>query len=287
VVTSSSSPTVLKRWIAFELRRLRVAKNMGRDEAAAAIRGSVGQLQHIETGRSLPKPLELDKLLETYGVPERYEFFLELRTRAKRGRDWWIGFDEAAVPDWFALFLGLESSATKIESWDAQLVPGLFQTPEYAEAVIRGGEPDLPDDEVSHRVQLRTARQRILDNDDPPKVWRVLHEAALRSVFGGDDIQRAQLQHLGKLARRPNIDIQVLPFKAAAHSGGHDTFTILSFSELEHDPGAVYVQTRIRGYYYEEPEELNTYRNAMTHLQVQALTPKQSSAFIQQVAEEL
>jgi transcriptional regulator with XRE-family HTH domain len=286
VVTSSSSPTVLKRWIAFELRRLREAQNIGRDEAAQAIRGSVGQLQHIETGRSLPKPLELDKLLETYGVADRSDFFQELRTRAKRGRDWWIGFDEAAVPDWFALFLGLESSAAKIESWDAQLVPGLFQTPEYAEAVIRGGEPDLPDDKVNHRVQLRMARQRILDSD-PPKVWCVLHEAALRSVFGGTDTQRAQLQHLGKLARRPNIDIQVLPFKAAAYSGGHDTFIILSFSELEHDPGAVYVETKIKGYYYEEPQELNTYRDAMTHLQVQALTPKQSSAFIHKVAEEL
>lgn len=288
MVTSSSSPTVLKRWIAFELRRLREAQNIGRDEAAQAIRGSVGQLQHIETGRSLPKPLELDKLLETYGVVERSEFFQELRTRAKRGRDWWIGFDEAAVPDWFALFLGLESSATKIESWDAQLVPGLFQTPEYAEAVIRGGEPDLSDDKVNHRVQLRTARQRTLDNDAPPKIWSLLHETALRSVFGGTDIQRAQLQHLGKLARRPNINIQVLPFAAAAHSGGHGTFIILSFpAELAHDPGAVYVETKIKGYYYEESEELSTYRDAMTRLQVQALTPKQSSAFIHKVAEEL
>lgn len=287
VTSSSSSPTVLKRWIAFELRRLRETQDIGRDTAAEAIRGSVAQLQHIETGRSLPKPLELDKLLEIYGVAERSEFFQELRTRAKKGRDWWIGFDEAAVPDWFALFLGLESSATKIESWDAQVVPGLFQTPEYAEAVIRGGEPDLSDDKVNDRVQLRLARQRILDNDDPPKVWCVLHEAALRSIFGGADIQRAQLQQLGKLARRPNIDIQVLPFKAVAHSGGTSTFNILSFSELEHDPGAVYVQTKIKGYYYEEPQELSTYRDAMTRLQVQALTPKQSSAFIHQVAEEL
>jgi hypothetical protein len=288
VVTSSSSPTVLKRWIGFELRRLREVRDIGRATAADAIRGSVGQLQHIETARSLPKPLELDRLLELYGVPERSEFFQALRTRAKRGRDWWIGFDEAAVPEWFALFLGLESSAVKIESWDAQVVPGLFQTPEYAEAVIRGGEPGLSDDEVADRVRLRLARQRILDQDDRPKIWSVLHEAALRSVFGGTDIQRAQLQHLGELAQRPNIDIQVLPFAAAAYSGGHDTFTILSFpAELAHDPGAVYVQTKIKGYYYEEPEELSAYRDAMTRLQVQAITPEQSPAFIHRVAEEL
>lgn len=288
VVTSSSSPTVLKRWIAFELRKLRESQGISRETAAQSIRGSVGQIGHIENVRSLPKPLELDKLLDLYGVPERSDFFQELRMRAKRGRDWWIGFDETAVPEWFALFLGLESSAVKIESWDAQLVPGLFQIPEYAEAVIRGGEPDLSDDEVAHWVQLRMARQRTLGSDDPPKVWSVLHESALRSVFGGADIQRAQLQHLVELAKRPNIDIQVLPFAAAAHSGGTNTFIILSFpAELEHDPGAVYAETKIRGYYYEEPEELVAYRDALTRLRVQAIKPGKSPAFIHRVAEEL
>lgn len=288
MVTSSNSPTVLKRWIAFELRRLREGLNISREDAAKAIRGSVGQIGHIEVGRSLPKPLELDKLLEVYGVAGRSEFFQELRLRAKRGRDWWIGFDETAVPEWFGLFLGLESCAAKIESWDTLVVPGLFQIPEYADAVIRGGEPDLPDAEVAHRLQLRIARQRILDSENPPKVWCVLHEAALRSVYGNKEIQRAQLRRLVELARRSNIDIQVLPFSAAAHSDGHGTFTILSFpAEFEHDPGAVYVQTKIRGYYYEEPTEIAAYRDTMTRLQVQAITPDKSPAFIQRVAEEL
>lgn len=288
MVTSSHSPTVLKRWIAFELRRLREALDITREDAANAIRGSVGQIGHIEVGRSLPKPLELDKLLEMYRVPERSDFFQELRMRAKRGRDWWIGFDETAVPQWFGLFLGLESSAMKIESWDTLLVPGLFQLPEYAEAVIRGGEPDLPDAEVTNRLQLRLARQRILDGDDAPKVWCVLHEAALRSVLGGKDVQRAQLHRLVELARQPNIDIQVLPFAAAKHADGYGTFTILSFpAELEHDPGAVYVQTRLNGYYYEKPDEIIVYREAMTRLQVQAITPERSPAFIRRVAEEL
>jgi hypothetical protein len=287
VVTSSNSPTVLKRWIAFELRRLREGLDISRETAANSVRGSVGQIGHIEVGRSLPKPLELDKLLELYGVPERSDFFQELRTRAKRGRDWWIGFDDTAVPAWFGLFLGLECSAVKIESWNTLVIPGLFQTSEYADAIVRT-EPELPDAEVANRLQLRIARQRILDNDDPPKMWCVLHEAALRSVFGDQKIQRDQLLHLVELAKRPNIEIQVLPFAEAAHSGGHSTFTILSFpAELVHDPGAVYVQTRIKGYYYEEPAEITTYRDAMTRLQVQAITPGKSPAFIKRIAEEL
>jgi transcriptional regulator with XRE-family HTH domain len=270
------------------MRKLRENLDISREAAASAIRGSVSQIGHIETGRSLPKPLELEKLLELYGVPERSEFFQELRTRAKRGRDWWIGFDEAAVPEWFGLFLGLESSAVKIEMWDTLLVSGLFQVPEYAEAVIRGGEPDLAPVEVTNRLQLRIARQQILDGDDAPKVWCVLHESVLRSVIGNREIQRAQLQHLVELAQRPNVDIQVLPFAAATYIGDSGTFILLSFpAELEHDPGAVYVETKIKGYYYEKPHEIATYRDAMTRLQVQAITPDKSPAFIQRVAEEL
>jgi uncharacterized protein DUF5753 len=138
---------------------------------------------------------------------------------------------------------------------------------------------------VTNRLQLRMARQQILGST---KVWFVLHESALRSVVGSKSIQRAQLRHLAELAKRPNIDIQVLPFADAAYSGGYGTFIILSFpAELEHDPGAVYVETRIKGYYYEEPDEIATYRDAMTRLQVQAITPGRTPAFIQRVAEEL
>lgn len=288
MVTSSNSPTVLKRWIAFELRKLRESLDISREAAARSIRGSVGQIGHIEVGRSLPKPLELDKLLELYGVPERSEFFQELRTRAKRGKDWWIGFDETAVPEWFGLFLGLESSAVKIESWDTLWVPGLFQLPEYAQAVIHGGEPDLSEGEAASRLRLRIARQQVLDGENAPKVWCVLYEGALRSVFGSKEIQRAQLRHLVELAKRPNIDIQVLPFNAATHADGYGTFIILSFpAELVHDPGVVYVQTRIKGYYYEKPAEIAIYREIMTRLQVQAITPDKSPAFIKRVAEEL
>lgn len=289
MVTSSSSPTVLKRWIAFEMRRLRERRGLSREEAAKAIRGSVSGIGHIEVGRTLPKPLELDKLLELYGVPERSEFFQELRTRAKRGRDWWIGFDQNTVPDYFELFLGMESCATRIESWDALVVPGLFQTPEYAEEVVRGGEPELPDREVARRVELRMARQHeVLDKEEPPAIWRVLHEGALRSVVGSRRVMRAQLQRLIELSEPRNIELQVLPFAAGAHAGSAGSFTILSFSpELEGDPGAVYVDTRVKGYYYEEPDEIAVYRSAMTRLQVQALKPEESRGLIQKLLKEV
>ena len=137
MVTSSSgtSTTALKWWFAVEMRRLREKCRITREQAAAAVKGSPQNIGHIEVGRTLPKPLELERLLELYGVPERTEFFQELRVRAKRGRDWWIGFSDS-VPENLNLFLALESSAVQIESWDAYVVPGLFQTEETAAELI-------------------------------------------------------------------------------------------------------------------------------------------------------
>jgi transcriptional regulator with XRE-family HTH domain len=284
----ANSPTVLKRWIAYELRKLRERNDMSREDAAKAIRGSVPNIGHIENGRSLPGPLELEKLLELYGVPDRFEFWLELRNRAKKGKDWWIGLSDS-VPDYFNLFLGLESCAIQIESWDAHVVPGLFQTPDYARAVIRGGEPQRPDHEVDQQVELRMGRQHeVLEDGDSPMVWRVIAEPALRWLVGGNETMRAQLTRLIELAERPNVDIQVLPFSAGAHTGVDGTFDILTFpSELENDPGVVYVDTRVKGYYYEDPEQIMRYRNALARLRVGAIKPADSPAFIRRIGKEL
>jgi transcriptional regulator with XRE-family HTH domain len=284
----ANSPTVLKRWIAYELRKLRERNDLTREDAAKAIRGSVPNIGHIENGRSLPGPLELEKLLGLYGVPDRFEFWLELRDRAKKGKDWWIGLSDS-VPDYFNLFLGLESCAVQIESWDAHVVPGLFQTPDYARAIIRGGEPRLTQDEIDRRVEVRMGRQHeVLDDGDAPLIWIVIAEPALRWLVGGNETMRAQLDRLVSLSERSNIDIQVLPFSAGAHTGVEGTFTLLTFpSELENDPGAVFAETRVKGYYYEDPEQIALYRDALARLRVHALKPADSPAFIHRIAKEL
>lgn len=287
-VAAAQSPTALKWWFAVEMRRMRDGKGLGRDEVARAIKGSTPGVGHIESGRSLPKPLELDKLLEIYGQTERAEFFQDLRDRAKKGKDWWIGFGPQ-VRSYFNLFLGLESSSPQIEGWDALVPPGLFQTPDYAEGVIRAGYSDLPATEINQLVELRMARQReVLEREQPAKVWRVIDEAALRRVVGSPDVTKGQLDHLAELAERPNVDVQVVPLDAGAHTGTEGTFTLLvAPPELENYPGCVYVETLVKGYYYEELEEITKYRNALTRLRVQATKPEDSPAFIRQIAKDL
>jgi hypothetical protein len=288
VVAPSSSPTALRWWFAVEMRRLRENAGISRDQAAAAIKGSMQNIGHMEVGRALPKPLELDKLLETYGVPEHADFFQELRLRAKKGKDWWIGFS-GVVREGFNLFLGLESSATQIESWNAQVVHGLFQTPAYAKALIEGAQPELPAAEVDHLVELRLARQReVLDREDPPQVWTVIAEPALRWEVGGRRVLREQLEHLIALTERPNIEVQVLPLSVGAHTGTEGTFIILSAPpELENYPGCVHVEDLAKSHYYEEKEQLATYRNALNRLRVQATKPEDTPAYLHKLVKEL
>lgn len=285
----SSSPTVLKRWIALELRKLRESAGISRQQVADRLHCVVSHIAHIETMRNLPRASELEVMLDFYGVAERTALFVDRLTAARKGKDWWAAH-RSVVQEPFDLFLGLESSATRIESYDAVVVPGLFQVPAYTEAIIRRARPDLPDDKVAGRIELRLARQRILDRTDPPvQVWSVLDESVLHRLVGGATVVAEQLTRLVELSMRPNVEIQVLPAASGAHPGVDEgTFTIMSFPpDLVGDPGVTYVETRIQPIYYEKPEEVAEYRDVLTRVRVQALTPDESRSVIVHAAEDL
>jgi transcriptional regulator with XRE-family HTH domain len=278
---------MLKRWIALELRRLREAAGLSRLEVAERLGRGVSHVGHIETMRNLPSPTEVEAFLNYCGVGERTQFFLELLTRAKKSRDWWTEFSNV-VPSWFDLYMGMESSAVKMESYDALMIPGLAQTPEYTEAIIRGDERGFSDAEVTKRVELRMARQKILDRNEALRLWMVLDESALRRMIGGPALMQKQLCHLIKLAEHPRIDLQALLTSTGAHPALYGSFTIMSFpAEFGKDPGVVYTQTRIQGIYYEESTEIDQYRLCMNRLGTQAAPLEDTPSIITRIAREL
>ncbi|MGH3827692.1 MAG: helix-turn-helix domain-containing protein [Pseudonocardiaceae bacterium] len=283
---ATSSPTVLKWWIALELSQLRERAGLSRQQVADHVGCVVSAVRHVETGRNLPRPLELREMLTLYGVPERAERFAELVNSAKKGRDWFEVF--TAAQPWFTLFLGLESSAAQIESYDAQVVPGLFQTAAYAETVIRADDPEVSDAEVARRIELRLARQDVLTRQpQPPTVWSVLDESVLHRTAGSPAAMREQLTHLVNLAQLPTVTIQVLPMAAGPHAGINGTFIMFEFPDLTGSPTVAYTDGLIQASYYEQPEQLRRYRNSLTHLRVTAAKPAESVAMITQRAQEL
>ncbi|MGH4007027.1 MAG: helix-turn-helix domain-containing protein [Pseudonocardiaceae bacterium] len=283
---ATSSPTVLRWWIALELTRLRERAGLSRQQVATSLQCALSTVRHVEAGRNLPRPLELREMLSLYGIPERVEQFTELLNSTKKGRDWFEAFAGAA-PAWFDLFLGLESSAAQIESYDALVVPGLFQTAAYAEAVIRAGDPEVAQSEVTRRIELRLARQDTLTRQpQPPTVWSVLDESVLYRTAGSPAAMREQLHHLTQLAQLPTVTIQMLPMGRGPHVGLHGTFTVLELP-LTGNPAIAYTDGMITGTYYEHPDQLRRYRNALTHLQIAAATPAESAEMITQRAQEL
>jgi transcriptional regulator with XRE-family HTH domain len=287
-VVTASSPTVFKRYVALQLRSLREATELRREQVAEHLGCTVGHVRHLETLISLPKPLEVRALLPLYGVPERVDPFLALVDAARRGKDWWTDFP--GVPSWLELLLGMEAAAATIHSYDTMVIRGLFQTPAYAAALIRGGEPDLPDAEVQQRVELRLARQDVLTRrPEPPSVWCVLDESVLHRRAEDPAVLAEQLEHLTKLGELPNVHIQVLPFDGLGlHAGMNGTFTVLTFGpELVGDPGVAYTESRISGTYYEDPAEIMRYRDTWSRVQLLAHTPETSRAILARRLEEI
>ncbi|MBA0127256.1 helix-turn-helix domain-containing protein [Haloechinothrix sp. YIM 98757] len=282
----TSSPTVLKWWIALELRRLRDKAGINRQQVADRLVCAVGKVTHIEIARNLPKASELREMLTLYGASDREDRFIELLKAARTGSDWWTQFAGAA-PAWFDLYLGLESSAAQIERYDALVIPGLFQTAAYAEAVIRQGRPEITEHEVNRLVELRLARQELLQGPEPPTVWSVIDESVLYRTAKGPQVMREQLDHLVELAEHPTVTIQVLPLNAGPHAGINGSFILLQFDDLIGNPSVAYTEGLLQGTYYVEPEEIREYRNAFTHIQIGAHKPVESAQIIAQRAEEL
>lgn len=288
-LVATSSPTVLKRYVAFELRRLREAAGFERKDVAKRLHRAESHVAHVENVRNLPAATELEVLLDFYGAAERTEAFLDLLDAARKGRDWWLPF-RGAAPEWFDLFLALESSAERIESYDTMIVPGLFQTPEYAEAVIRGGNPGLTDAEVARRIELRMARQDVLTRQpDLPTVRCVLEESALHRSAGDPSILVEQLEHLLTLTELPNLTLQVMPLATGMHAAiGDGTFIVLSFPpDLVGDPGVVYTESKIKGTYHEKPADIDRYRDTLHHVQLQASSPEDSATILTRRLAEL
>jgi hypothetical protein len=183
-------------------------------------------------------------------------------------------------------YIGLEVAAASIRSYEALVVPALFQTPDYARSVIRSVRPDLDSEEVERRVELRMARQSLLYEEDPPTVMVVLDEAVLRRAVRGRRAMREQVHRLVEAAALPTVTLQVLPFGAGHHAGMDGAFTILSFTEpVESD--LIVLDATTSDLYLESAEDLRRYQQVFNLLRAAALTPNDSTSMLVALRGEL
>ena len=282
---SEQSPTVRRRRLALELRRLREAARLTCEEVADHLECSASKISRVETGRVSVSPRDVRDMLELYGVaPQQRESLVQL-ARDSRQKGWWHAYSDTMQPQ-FVTYVGLESAAAEIRIYEVSLIPELLQTEDYARAVIRSGMMNSPAEDVERRVALRMARQPAVTRDDPPKVWAVLDEAALRRRVGGAGLMRLQLEHLLAQATLPNVAVQVIPFGGGAHPAMGRPFIILVFPERV-DTDVVYLEDLTSALYLEDVADVDRYNVFFNHLRASALSFDDSSALVASVLKEM
>jgi transcriptional regulator with XRE-family HTH domain len=281
----SAGPTVQRLVLGGHLRRLREDAGMTTERAAASIRGSHSKISRMEHGRVGFKERDIADLLTLYGVglgAER-EALLNLAREANTP-GWWQGYSDI-LPHWVEPYFGLEAAASFIREYELQFVPGLLQTQEYARAVIRLG--NLPsEDEVERRAKARLSRQEILHRDDPPKVWAVLDEGALRRIIGGPQVMREQLLHLIEMCDHPAVTLQILPFSAGSHRAMGGPFTILRYTEPDLRD-VVFIEQLTSALYLDKQTEVDSYLEVIEEVCLQAEASAKTPAILQAVLDTL
>jgi hypothetical protein len=261
-----------------QLRRLRDAAGITRGDAGFAIRGSESKISRMELGRVGFKERDIADLLTLYGVSDGEErAALLLLAQEANTPGWWNRYGDL-LPTWFQPFVGLEAAAALIRTYEVQFIPGLLQTEEYARAVIALFDNPLTTsaEETERRVRLRMDRQRLLTRPDPPQLWAVVDEAALRRPIGGAAVMRAQLEALIDATELPNVTLQILPFRAGGHSAAGGMFTILRFPE-EDLPDVVFLEQLTNAVYLDKRDDVDLYAMTMERLSMQADPPSQTA----------
>jgi transcriptional regulator with XRE-family HTH domain len=275
--------TVRARRLMREMRQLRTAANLTVARAAAQIGISEATLWRMENGKTKVSPESLIALLDLYEVRSPRRDALERLALDTLRRGWWAPFKDA----FSGSYVALETDASEIRV-NAFMVPGFFQTPEYARASIATTRPELELAEVERRTQARLARQKALftDRAEPPVIHVLLDESAVQRQVGGPETMRGQLARLVDEASQPHVTIQVVPFSAGSHAGSEGEFVIIDYPEPEDDP-FVYLEGLFGDIYVETPEDIARYRLAFDHAAADvALTPADSLEMISQLAKE-
>ncbi len=283
-VPGTHSPTVRRRRLSLELRRLREAAKLTCEDVGARLECSASKISRIETGRVSVSPRDVRDLLRIYDVPEdQHESLIQL-ARQSRQRGWWHSYAEGVQPH-LATYLSMESAASEIRLYSVARIPALLQTENYARAVISAGRLGssypVP---TEWPVGLLMQRQRLA-MASPPSVWIIMDEAALRRQVGGRENARQQIEYLIELSSMPTVCLQFIPFSSGEYPAMDLPFIILGFPDKA-DPDVACTGYPTGVLWIEDVAEVDRYNLIFHHLQAAALSPADSRALMTSVLKE-
>ncbi|MEX1654879.1 helix-turn-helix transcriptional regulator [Streptomyces pseudovenezuelae] len=281
-MAANSNPTVRRRRLGAELRRLRLASGLKSTEVAERLMVSQPKISHLENGRRTISSRDVRDLCALYGVTDPHVIDSLMQMAKESGQQgWWQAYGD--IPQ--SIYTALETDATSLHAYEPMAIHPLLQTPAYAYAVIEETIPLLTTEEADTRLHVRLRRQhRIYDPTRPLHLRVVLDESVLRRVVASPDVMREQLEHLNALGAEPHITVQVLPYTAGAHPSMSGQFSILRFADST-EASVAYLERFTSDLYLEKPSDVQHYSLLHDRLQAQALSPDNSRDFITDVAK--
>lgn len=250
--TRPKKVTLRGQWLGKRLRDLREERGFTLEYVAEFMQRTNGTISRFETGVYPIRRPDVMAMLDLYGVSEERERNGLLRlSESVWQTGWWDGYAND-VEDWFIDFVWLEEVANEQWLFNNTLVPGLLQTEAYARSVMVAAQPEATDEQLARWIELRMARQALLEREEPPKVRVVLDESVLRRTVGSSRIMRAQLHALSAAAGRDAVDLRVLPFESGAHASPNGSFNLYRMADPY--PEVAYVETPRGALYIESPD---------------------------------
>ena len=285
-MSSRNNPTIRRRRLGAELKRLRDAAKVSMDDVAERIGGDKSKISRIENGRQGVHKLELEAMLELYGVhEERLRTALATLSRESRKKGWWQQYGDALGPD-LQNHLSMEADVARIHAYQPLLIPGLLQTADYARSVHQSANKAASEDEIESFVSVRMARQEILQGESPTQYICTLDEAVLHRMIGGRKVLEGQLRRLLDVSNPPELSIQVIPFDQGWHAGLQGAFSIFSYPDPM-DLDIVSVEYLDGSLFLEEDAAVGKYRLAVDQLRASALSSRHTRDLISRLLRDL
>lgn len=285
LMVAITSPTVRRRRLGHELRRLRESRHLSCDQVGRLLEWSGAKVSRIETARVSVHPADVRRLLDLYGVSdEQGRDRLVTMSREARQRGWWE-FPSHDIPRYIETGIGLEAEATELLFYQIAIVPGLLQTEEYARSLLEDLSGAAGLDEVDQIVALRMKRQTsILRRETPPRFSAIVDEGVLRRQLGG---RAVALRQLGRLVvEMEQRDVRVIPFSKERRPQPQVSFSVVGFNGGGEEDVVVIEQLN-SSLTLEGRNDVAAYRRTYEYLSTAALSRAESIEFARAVLREL
>jgi transcriptional regulator with XRE-family HTH domain len=277
-----STPTTRQRELAERLRELRALRELTVESVAASLLVSASKVSRLETAARRASPRDVRDLCLLYAVSnDERDRLMSLAAQALE-TTW---YQDADVRAEYRTFIGLEEAATDIATYQALVVPGLLQTPDYARALLDGLRPPgtLTAERIDDVVAARLRRQKLLRGPNPPRVHAIFDEAVLQRPIGSPEVMAPQVARLIECADLPNITVQVIPITAGSHPGLDGRFTVLRFGN-QAVSDTVYIEGLLGELFLDKDIDVARYMEIFQYLGATvALTEKESLSLLDQM----